>query len=159
MPQSLHHTAAIRKDTASRRSIAPVTEALRIVLNETYQLILDTQSCHWNVTGPQFYSLHEMTEAQYSDMFRAVDLLAERIRTLGEPAYVDLRGRNSAVVTDQSTDDMLHGLLQGHEALSHQLHALVRAADAADDPVTADLATNRAAFHDTAAWILRATTS
>ena len=130
MTQSLHHTAVARNDTDNRRNIAPVTETLRIVLNETYQLILDTQSCHWNVTGPQFYSLHEMTEAQYGDMFDAVDLIAERIRALGEPAYVDLRGRNSAVVTGQSTDDMLHGLLRGHEALSHLLRALIRAAEA-----------------------------
>lgn len=159
MAQGLHHTAHARKETHKGRRIAPVTEALRIVLNETYLLILDTQSCHWNATGPHFYSLHEMTEAQYDDMFRDVDLLAERIRALGQPAHVDLRGRNSAVVTDQSTDDMLHGLLQGHEALSRHLRVLIRAAEAANDPVTADLATNRAAFHDTTAWILRATAS
>src|SRR5262249_27339991 len=56
------------------------------VLADTYTLYLKTHNFHWNVTGPMFQTLHLMFEAQYTELALAVDLIAERIRTLGHPA-------------------------------------------------------------------------
>ena len=66
-----------------RRAIA---EGLSRLLADTYTLYLKTHNFHWNVTGPQFNSLHLMFEGQYTELALAVDLIAERIRALGEPA-------------------------------------------------------------------------
>ena len=63
-----------------------VTDSLKIVLADSYILYLKTQNYHWNVTGPNFHSLHSMFEEQYNDLFSAVDLIAERIRALGVKA-------------------------------------------------------------------------
>ncbi len=39
-----------------------VSEALSRFLADTYVLYLKTQNYHWNVTGPQFISLHLLFE-------------------------------------------------------------------------------------------------
>src|SRR6201994_1941350 len=63
-----------------------IAGSLSKVLADSYTLYLKTHNFHWNVTGPLFESLHKMFEAQYIELADAVDLVAERIRTLGEPA-------------------------------------------------------------------------
>lgn len=143
-------------------NVASVTDELTAVLTDTYRLVLKSHVYHWNVTGPLFVSVHELTEAQYTDMFAAADVLAERIRALGKPAQIDPTklaagsgGRDAD--TELSADEMVKDLLSDHEALAGRMRALVVTAEAADDPATADLATERAAFHEKAAWMLRAT--
>src|SRR5712672_347185 len=61
-------------------------EGLSRLLADTYTLYLQTHNFHWNVTGPMFQTLHLMFEAQYNELALAVDLIAERIRSLGFPA-------------------------------------------------------------------------
>lgn len=39
---------------------------------------------HWNVRGPQFKAVHEMTEAYYDAIAEDYDALAERLVQLGE---------------------------------------------------------------------------
>src|SRR5687767_15320730 len=64
-----------------RRAIA---DGLARLLADTYTLYLKTHNYHWNVTGPMFNTLHLMFETQYNELWTAVDLIAERIRSLGE---------------------------------------------------------------------------
>jgi starvation-inducible DNA-binding protein len=52
----------------------------------TYTLYLKTHNYHWNVTGPMFNTLHLIFMEQYTEMWNAVDTIAERIRALGHPA-------------------------------------------------------------------------
>lgn len=149
----------LKTDISKARSVA---EALTEVLTDTYRLVLKSHTYHWNVTGPLFFSIHDITEQHYTDMFAAADVLAERIRALGEPALVSLAGL-TAGPEEQNPDaglaaiDMVKDLLTDHEKLAQRMRTLVETAEAAGDPATADLATERAAFHDKAAWMLRAT--
>src|SRR3990167_6678148 len=62
-------------------------EALTDFLSHTYALYLKTQNFHWNVTGPQFFSLHLLFQKQYEELAEAVDEIAERVRTLG--SYIE----------------------------------------------------------------------
>jgi starvation-inducible DNA-binding protein len=59
-----------------------IAKELSKLLADTYSLYLKTHSFHWNVTGPQFNSLHAMFETQYNELWLAADEVAERIRTL-----------------------------------------------------------------------------
>lgn len=140
-------------------NVTDVTDALVEVLTDTYRLIQKTHIYHWNVTGPLFYSVHKMTETQYTDMFAASDVLAERIRALGKPAVVRDPGTTSSKDADASltAEAMVKDLQADNESLARKMRALVDTAEAAEDPVTADLATERAAFHEKTAWMLRAT--
>jgi starvation-inducible DNA-binding protein len=144
------------------RDIEGIAEGLGDVLADTYRLTFKTHAYHWNVTGPLFYSIHKLTEGQYENMFAAADALAERIRALGQLApmrMADIIGRSRIEDHDDlpTAREMIEDLAKDHEMLAHRLHALVELAGDRNDPVTEDLATARSAFHEQAAWMLRAT--
>lgn len=141
---------------------AKIASGLADVLGDSYALIVKTHACHWNVVGPLFYSVHKLTEEQYTDLFAAADVMAERIRALGELAPTTIKSLVSHAEIDEqktgapSAKQMIDGLVESHEHLSRRLRALSELADEGHDVVTADLATQRAAFHEKAAWMLRA---
>lgn len=143
------------------RNAPAIADGLADILADTYRLVFKTHAYHWNVTGPTFYSVHKLTDDQYADMFEAADILAERIRSLGQLAPYrmdDILKRSRIEDQDNlpSAGAMVEELAADHEKLAHRLHALVELAGENKDPVTEDLATARAAFHEEAAWMLRA---
>ena len=68
---------------ADRKKVA---DGLSHFLADSYTLYLKTHNFHWNVTGPMFNTLHEMFMLQYTELWNSVDLIAERIRSLGHKA-------------------------------------------------------------------------
>lgn len=72
----------------SDQNRAEIAEGLSRLLADTYTLYLKTHYFHWNVTGPMFQTLHLMFETHYNELALAVDLVAERIRSLGHIAPV-----------------------------------------------------------------------
>lgn len=143
------------------RDTGAIADALSHVLADTYRLIFKTHAYHWNVEGPLFYSVHSLTEEQYEEMFEAADVLAERIRALGCLAPSQLKAiMDMSVIEDKdelpSAGDMCEDLAADHEQVAHRFHALVELSGGKNDPVTDDLATARSAFHEQAAWMLRA---
>jgi len=144
------------------RDVAPIADGIAGVLADTYRLIFKTHAYHWNVEGPLFYSIHTLTETQYENMFSAADELAERIRALGQLAPGKLSEIvERSVVADlekmPSAEQMVEDLAADHERVAQRLRDLVDVAEERKDAVTADLATERCAFHEQAAWMLRAT--
>ncbi|MEO1138171.1 MAG: DNA starvation/stationary phase protection protein [Pseudomonadota bacterium] len=143
------------------RNTETVSEALGDILADTYHLTFKTHAYHWNVEGPLFYSIHNLTEEHYENMFAAADDLAERIRALGHLAPASMkdivaRSRVDDSSAKTSAVEMVTDLAGDHERLAHRLHALIEIAAEAKDPVTEDLSTERSAFHEQAAWMLRA---
>ena len=65
---------------------AAIAKGLNGLLADTFTLYLTTHNFHWNVTGPMFSTLHTMFMAQYTELWNAVDPIAERIRSLGHVA-------------------------------------------------------------------------
>ncbi|HEX5539258.1 MAG TPA: ferritin-like domain-containing protein, partial [Methylophilaceae bacterium] len=59
-----------------------IAKGLSHLLADTYTLYLKTHYFHWNVIGPMFNTLHLMFETQYNELALAVDMIAERIRSL-----------------------------------------------------------------------------
>ncbi len=140
---------------------APIAKGLADVLSDTYALVHKTHAYHWNVEGALFYSVHNLTEEHYENMFEAADELAERIRALGHLAPMRLTKVIESSVIDEldhtpSAGEMCKDLAADHERVAHRLHALIEVAEKRRDMVTADLATERSAFHEKAAWMLRA---
>ncbi|WP_206711251.1 Dps family protein [Aquisalinus flavus] len=138
-----------------------VAEALSKALAETYAIYMKTHGYHWNVTGPQFRTLHLMFEEQYRDMWAALDELAERIRALG--VYAPGSGRRMAELSQieegdndvPSADVMIANLTKDHEAIATHLRDFIEVADEADDDGTEDLLIARLQFHEKTAWMLR----
>ena len=143
------------------KDVDAIADGLSDVLADTYRLIFKTHAYHWNVEGPLFFSVHNLTEEQYEDMFDAADDLAERIRALGRVAPFKFNAMSeNSVVKDQddlpTAGDMCLDLASNHERIAHRLHALIELSGDDNDPVTEDLFTERSAFHEKAAWMLKA---
>jgi starvation-inducible DNA-binding protein len=135
--------------------------ALSHLLADTYTLYLTTHNFHWNVTGPQFNSLHAMFMAQYTELWNAVDPIAERIRALGHTApgsyaqFAALSSLPDAPEVPPKADDMVRWLVQGHEGLARVARAAFTVCEAANDQPSCDLLTQRLDVHEKTAWMLR----
>jgi starvation-inducible DNA-binding protein len=139
---------------------AAIAEGLSRLLADTYTLYLQTHNFHWNVTGPQFQTLHLMFEAQYNELALAVDLVAERIRSLGFPApgtYKQYAKLTSIKEQDgvPTATDMIQLLVEGQEAVVRTARSIYGVVEKARDEATADLLTQRIQLHEKTAWMLR----
>jgi starvation-inducible DNA-binding protein len=137
-----------------------IAEGLSHLLADTYTLYLKTHYFHWNVTGPMFNTLHLMFETQYNELALAVDLVAERIRSLNIYApgtYRDFAKLSSIKESESvpKAQDMIAELVAGHEAVCRTARSVFPAADKASDEATADLLTQRLQVHEKTAWMLR----
>ena len=145
----------------SEKDRAAIAKGLAHLLADTYTLYLTTHNFHWNVTGPMFNTLHQMFMAQYTELWTAVDPIAERIRSLGHPApgsYAQF-GKLASVPDAPSVPpkalEMVRILVAGHEAVARTARQLFPLADKASDEPTADLLTQRLTVHEQTAWMLR----
>jgi starvation-inducible DNA-binding protein len=138
-----------------------ITEGLSRLLADTYTLYMTTHNFHWNVTGPMFNSLHDMFMLQYTELWNAVDPIAERIRSLGHPApgsyaqFAKLSSLPDAPALPPKALQMVAILAQGHEAVARTARGLYEVVEKAKDEPTADLLTQRIAVHEQTAWMLR----
>lgn len=136
--------------------------ALKKVLADNYLLLLKTQNYHWNVKGVHFHSLHVLFQAQYTDLFAAVDEIAEYIRASGEvapgtlKAYSELSNITDGVET-LSAMDMVADLAQSQTVIINSLQECIDEAEKAHDNVIADAMIARMAIHRKNKWMLDAT--
>ena len=142
-----------------RQSIA---RELNFAVADTYKLLINTHGVHWNVQGPLFYTVHKLTEQQYQDMFKAVDDLAERGRSLGFPAphnfsEMDELSSIAEVAPGADLQQQIERLISGNEQLANEMRQMVKRAEEVNDVKTADLLTERIGVHEENAWMLRAT--
>ena len=135
---------------------------LNLLLADEYVLYATTRDYHWNVTGPEFHSLHKEFEDQYGQVADWIDQVAERARAIGAGArgnWADLTkaARSSADPgIDLSSDHMLSELLALHEDLVVQLRKDAASAERLGDIGTTDFLTGLLEQHEKAAWMLRA---
>ena len=144
----------------SQENREAIAAGLSRLLADSYTLYLKTHNYHWNVTGPQFNTLHQMFEEQYTELAAAVDEIAERIRALGVRApgsYKEFAGMTRIEEGDgqESAEEMIRQLAVGQETVVRTAREAFPAADAAHDEPTADLLTQRMQIHEKNAWMLR----
>ena len=164
MVQSTQHPTATRMPVEigiSSNDREAIAKGLSRLLADTYTLYLTTHNFHWNVTGPMFNTLHAMFMEQYTELWNAVDLIAERIRALGHTApgsYAQF-GRLASVADAPAEPpkalEMVRTLVIGHETVARTAREIFPVADAANDQPTADLLTQRINIHEKTAWMLR----
>ena len=139
-------------------------KALTKLLADTYALYLKTHGYHWNVEGPHFQQLHALFMEQYTEMWNAVDELAERVRALGEyaPASYSQMAKLSSITEEAGQpnwQDMVVNLANGHHEVAKSAREVLRVAEDIGDDATADVVTPRITLHEKTAWMLRATAS
>ena len=139
-----------------------MAKAVTALLADTYALYFKTHAYHWNVTGPRFHDLHAMFMEQYTELWTAVDDIAERVRALGVMAPISYEEMKEAasIAPDATTPDaatMITNLVAGHEQVVRTARAALELAGEHGDEATSDLVAPRITAHEKFAWMLRAT--
>ncbi len=156
-----NETKKMNTETLSETNVSPVVTALRTVLADSYALMGQAHVAHWNVEGPAFYSLHAAFEVQYTDLFEAVDGIAERIRALdclapgGLTTLAKMSNIEEMAIEAAPANDYVAHMIEGHEIVSEHLAALRDAAGSAGDLETQDLAIGRIQAHQKTLWMLK----
>lgn len=144
----------------SPKDRAAIAKGLSRLLADTYVVYLKTHNFHWNVEGPMFQTLHQMFMEQYTETWNAIDLVAERIRSLGHYApgtyaeYLKL-ARVQETPGQPRAEQMVRLLIEGQEAVVKTAREVLPLAEKADDQPTLDLLTQRMQVHEKNAWMLR----
>lgn len=152
---------------AKAPNLANVADALQAVLKDTYATYLLTHNYHWNVEGPKFVSLHTLFMQHYTELFAAIDEIAERIRALDAYAlpshYEDiLRSVNNLTSPlvkiknkDEAANKMIANLITLHEQVVASAQIAKKLAGENEDEESEDLAISRIQIHQKALWMLR----
>jgi starvation-inducible DNA-binding protein len=144
----------------SEKDRKAIAQGLSHLLADSYTLYLKTHNFHWNVTGPMFQTLHVLFMQQYTEMWTALDVIAERIRSLGFPAPGTYKEFSQLSSISESIGvpcaiDMIKQLVEGQEAVARTARKVFAIANKADDQPTADVLTQRLQIHEKNAWMLR----
>ncbi|PXA02996.1 DNA starvation/stationary phase protection protein [Coraliomargarita sinensis] len=141
------------------RKADPVINGLRQVVADSYAVLGQTHICHWNVRGHNFFSLHTAFEEQYTELFTAVDEIAERIRALGALAPGGLGNLAKMagikeIPEDTPADEMVAHLVRANKRLVANLQKARDAAAKSGDAETEDLMIARIQVHEKTIWML-----
>lgn len=150
---------AMPKKKKTTTKLNPVVVALRQVVADSYAVLGQTHICHWNVRGHNFFSLHTAFEAQYTELFTAIDEIAERIRALGSLAPGGLGNLAKMAGIKEIGEDtpagaMVRHLVEANKRLVADLQKARDAAGAAKDAETEDLMIGRIQVHEKTIWML-----
>ncbi len=145
----------------SKEDRTQISDGLKRLLADSYTLYLQTHNFHWNVTGPLFRELHLMFEEHYTELAEAVDVIAERIRTLDVPAPGTYRALAELSSIEEvegvpAAEEMVDLLTRGHEQVVRTAREVLAVAQQSQDESTASLVSDRMRIHEKTAWMLRA---
>ena len=137
-----------------------VADALQMRVHALNDLALTLKHAHWNVVGPHFIGVHEMLDPQIDGVRAMVDVLAERMSTLGVPpnglagAMVQARTWDDYDLTRAQTtahlaalDLVYTGVIKDHRAAIEKV---------GDDPVTEDIVIGQTGDLEQYQWFVRA---
>ncbi len=134
LPNALSQTAALAS-----------CENLNQVLADTMTLRDMYKKHHWQVSGPTFYSLHLLFDKHYEEQNELVDLLAERVQSLGGVSLAmapDVAERTLIPRPPKGREEVpvqISRLLHAHEIILKEARAMARLAAESGDDGTNDL--------------------
>lgn len=141
-----------------------MAEALNKLLANEYVLYTKTLNYHWNLQGPDFYSLHKFLQKLYEELFEIIDDVAERVPTLGGKTIASLQecAKLSSLEEElfgggKDQLQMLKQLAADHETVIKLIREYIdismnKYADAGTNNFLCDLIEK----HEKMAWMLRA---
>ena len=139
-----------------------VVLALNKVMGDTFVMYYKTHSYHWNIEGPDFYEYHTFLQEIYSEIYPAIDTIAEHIRALDAYAPTSLK-----YIKDYSTiqeDDIVVGAMQMIKNLSDANNVVLltlmmayKIAEEAGEIGVSNFLQDRVIQHQKHGWMLKST--
>jgi starvation-inducible DNA-binding protein len=140
-----------------------LVESLKKVLASSFSFYLKAHNYHWNVEGHSFSEYHAFLGELYTEVFGAVDAIAEHIRTLD--AYVPgslSRFQQLTSIEDElsvpSSRAMMAKLLSDNQRILADLQAAHSLAEQANKRGIVNFLEDRIDTHEKHAWMLRSFT-
>ncbi|WP_209330791.1 Dps family protein [Lunatimonas salinarum] len=99
---------------------------------------------HWNVTGGDFFELHNQFEELYNEAFANIDLIAERIRVFGMKPYSLMKDYLThadikEVSTDLKSREMVEEVLRDFQVLVDNMNECAEKVSDLGDTATEDM--------------------
>ncbi len=141
--------------------ILPVAKELNQLLADYHIYYQKLRNFHWNITGKNFFELHEKFEEMYTDARTKIDEIAERIVTLQyHPISRYSKYLKISSISEETpfkTDkDMVYILLEDHKTLLTQMNNVIKKADQAKDEGTIDMISGYIGQLEKTSWMLNA---
>ncbi|WP_395103749.1 Dps family protein [Actinomadura sp. SCN-SB] len=120
-------------------------QSLNQILSDTQILYSLYKKYHWLMRGPTFFQLHLLLDKHAEEQLKLVDLMAERVQTLGGVAVGDPRHVAEITVVPRPPDGveevpaMLSRLIQVHETILTTSHEVAARAQEMGDDGTNDI--------------------
>ncbi len=127
------------------RARAESCRLLNDILSDSMVLYAMYKKHHWLVAGPTFYQLHLLFDKHAEEQIELIDLLAERVQSLGGIAVGDPRQAAELTSIERPPDGaeevsvMLDRTLRAHETILRKVRASIKATEASEDWGTNDL--------------------
>jgi starvation-inducible DNA-binding protein len=146
----------------SERNRDQLCEILNDTLAETLDLQTQVKQAHWNVKGVHFYQLHLLFDEMATELEEYVDMIAERITTLGGTAFGTIRmAVKKSTLPDYPTDitegmEHVEALAERYAQYGESVRENIDVTDHLEDKDTADLYTEVSRGIDKRLWFLEA---
>lgn len=118
---------------------------LNVILADTTILYALYKKTHWNVAGPTFYQLHLLFDKHAEEQAELIDLLAERVQSLGGIAVGDPRHAAELTTIERAPNGaedvpaQLTRLLNAHEVIIGKVREGIATTEESKDWGTNDL--------------------
>jgi starvation-inducible DNA-binding protein len=120
-------------------------QILNEILADTMILYALYKKNHWLVAGPTFYQLHLLFDKHAGEQLELVDLIAERVQSLGGIAVGDPRHAAELTTIDRPPNGaedvpaMIHRLLNAHETVIEKVRRGIEKTEESGDWGSNDL--------------------
>jgi starvation-inducible DNA-binding protein len=137
-------------------------DSAKVVMADTFRFYLRAHNYHWNVEGPDFYQYHTFLEKIYTEVFEALDTIAEEIRAMGSPVpgsfgrFAEL-SRLQDERENPSALEMLQRLYDDNEIILSDIQKAYVEAEAAGNHGFSNLMAERQSAHKKHGWMLKST--
>lgn len=137
-----------------------LADALKVALADTFAFYLKAHNFHWNITGPNFAEYHGFLGGLWEEVFGAVDLIAEGIRTLDSFAPGSFsRYKELSSIEDElnipEASVMLSKLASDNEKVLASLTKAYEIAESAKKHGISNFLQDRITAHEKHGWMLR----
>ena len=145
---------------ATAKKDSRLAESLNLVLADSYALMALTHLAHWNVEGADFFPLHQAFQAQYENLFEAIDEIAERVRALDVYAIGGLSTFAKVAQMEEFRSplpqkDYVAALVVAHEKVMDDATRTRNVAGETGDLETQDLMVKRLQWHEKTHWMFK----
>jgi starvation-inducible DNA-binding protein len=114
-------------------------DALNEILADSMVLYALYKKHHWLVAGPTFYQLHLLFDKHAEEQNEIIDILAERVQSLGGIAVGDPRHAAELTTIPRAPDGaeevsvMIDRTLRAHETIIKKVRAAIKATEESED--------------------------